>query len=151
MTLKDRITGDLKAALKGRAQEEVNVLRLMLAAIQTGEIAARSRSTEPLTDGEVRAILGREAKKRKEAIELYSRGGRDDLKAGEERELSAIEGYLPRQLSRDEVVREVEAALAHSGAATFSDAMKLAMPGLKGRADGRVVSDVVREVLGERG
>ena len=93
-------------------------------------------------------ILAREAKKRKEAIELYKQGDRQELADNEEKELAIIEKYLPQQMSKEEVVEIVLAIIEKNKPENFGEAMKLVMAELKGKADGKIVAEVIKEQLG---
>lgn len=148
MPLKERITSDLKAAMKNADSFRVGVLRLLSSAFQNEAIAKRTRKEEgDLTEEELIAVLKREAKKRRESIDIYSQAGRTDLSENEERELKVIKEYLPPELSPEEIEAVVR-KLAESGAADFSSLMKSAMAEFRGAADGKVVSEVVKRVLG---
>ena len=148
MPLKERITSDLKAAMKNADSFRVGVLRLLSSAFQNESIAKRTRREEgDLTEEELIAVLKKEAKKRRESIAVYSQAGRTDLSESEERELKIIKEYLPPELSPEEI-ESVVRKLAESGTADFSSLMKSAMAELKGEADGKVVSEIVKKVLG---
>jgi uncharacterized protein YqeY len=150
--LRARILDDLKTAMKAGDKERLAVLRMIKAEIQRREVelrAERGRDYE-LPDDEVLAVLTRAAKQRRESIESFRGGGRDDLAAREEAELAVVEAYLPRALTDDELSALVEAAIAETGAAAPADmgkVMKVLVPRTKGRADGKRVSALVRERL----
>lgn len=134
--------------MKNADQDRVGILRLLLSSIHNEEIAKRSRGGESVltTDEEV-VVLKREAKKRKEAIDLYRQGGRTDLAEKEERELKVINQYLPPEMSR-EAIEEVVKKVVAAGAKDFGSAMKEAMKDLKGKADGQTVAEIIKSVLG---
>ena len=148
MSLKERMMSDLKAAMKNADSFKVGILRLIMSALQNEEIALRGKGiTGEMDDASVIAVLKREAKKRKESIAIYGEAKRDDLKEGEEKELVVIQEYLPPELPVEEVKKVVEAIVA-SGDKEFSSVMKKAIAELKGQADGKVVSDIVRSLVG---
>jgi uncharacterized protein YqeY len=104
-----------------------------------------------LQDEEALAVIAAYAKQRRDSIDAYRQGGREDLAAKEEAELAVVQEYLPRQLSADEVRAIVSGAIAESGASSAKDmgaVMKLVMPKVKGVSDGKLVNQIVRELLG---
>jgi uncharacterized protein len=146
MDLKERLTGDYRQAMKDGDKLKVSTIRLVLAEIKNAEIAKRAE----LDEDELLSVVSREARKRRESIEEFGKGGRQDLVDKEERELEMIEAYMPEQLSEDEVRRTVEQAIADVGATSASDlgkVMGVLMPRLKGKADGKKVNQMVRELL----
>lgn len=148
MTLKDQLTADVKAAQKASDESRRNTLRLLLAAIQQAEIDKRPAGA--MDEGEVLAVIQKEAKARREAIADAHQANRADLVAANESELHIIESYLPKQLSRDELAELARAAIAEAGATDpkhMGAVMKLLTPRTKGLADGKLVSEVVRELL----
>ncbi len=149
MNLRDQINNDLKAALKSSAAPRRDTLRLLLAAIQQIEIDKRPAGA--LAEGEVLAVVQKEAKARREAIADEQKAQRTDLVAANEAELQIIESYLPQQLTRDELVELARTAIAEAGVTDSKQmgaVMKLLTSRTQGRADGKLVSDVVRELLG---
>ncbi|MDP9400859.1 MAG: GatB/YqeY domain-containing protein [Actinomycetota bacterium] len=141
-TLAERVKDDVASALKAGDRERVGALRLVLSELQK---AAKAGGDDEL------AVLRRERKRRLEAAGAFREGGRDELAAAEEAEARVIEGYLPAELSDDELREHVRSAVAETGASSPRDlgqVMKAAMPRVDGRADGRRVSAVAREVLG---
>ncbi|HMM28771.1 MAG TPA: GatB/YqeY domain-containing protein [Aggregatilineaceae bacterium] len=147
MSIKDRIQDDLKAAMKSGDTRRREILRLLMAAFKQAEVDRRVT----LTDEDIIGLLITEAKKRRESIDEMTRAGRTELAAQEQYELDTIEGYLPRQLSREEVERIVSEAIAATGAAGPKDmgrVMGAVMPRLRGQADGKLVNEVVRQKLG---
>ena len=146
---KARLAEDLKAALKGGDRLRTSVLRLLCALIKNREIEKRGE----LDDSEIIQTVIASCKLRKEAIEQYTKGGRDDLAAKEEAELKLLEAYLPPLLSPEELRRKIEEALAASQASSLKDmgkVMALLMPEISGRADGKVVSQMVKDALSRR-
>ena len=152
MELQERLRSDLNSALKSGYKERADFLRFILAQLHNREIEKRSHSSEPvlgLTDEEVIGVLQKEAKKRKEAAEMFKKGGRQDLAEREERELALINEYLPAQMSHQEVEEEISRLLA-GGLSDFNSLMREAIKNLKNRADGRVVSDIIKKRLAGR-
>ncbi|MDP9416272.1 MAG: GatB/YqeY domain-containing protein [Actinomycetota bacterium] len=148
MTLKEQLRADLTTAMKGRDELRSATLRMVLTAVTNEEVAgAQSRQ---LSDDEVLGVLGREAKKRREAAEAYAGAGRGELADRELGELSVIEGYLPAQLSDEEVAAAVRAAIAETGAQGprgMGQVMKVLQPRVKGRVDGgRLAAEVRRQL-----
>ena len=145
-TLKPKINDDLKQAMKSGDKVRRSVLRLLLSAINNAEIAKRAS----LEDGDVLGIIAKEAKHRQESIEAFKQGNRQDLVAQEEKELAILQGYLPRQITREEIVEAARKIIAEVGAQGPGDKGKV-MPKLiaqlKGRADGREINAVVTELL----
>ena len=146
MSLKDRIREDLKKAMKGRDEVAVRTLRMVIAAIRNFEV----EKIKEATDEDVIAVLQKEAKKRKEAIEQYKAANREDLASAEEAELRVIEKYLPEQMGEEEIKELAKEIIKQVGATTVKDlgkVMKEIMPRVKGRADGKLVNKIVRELL----
>ena len=145
--LRDRIAGDLREAVRARDEPRKSALRLLSAAIRNAEIEARGE----LDEGGILAVVQRQAKQRRESIDEFRRGGRDDLVEREELELRALADYLPEPATREELVEAAREAIAAAGASGPRDLGKV-MPALverfRGRADGREISGVVRELLG---
>ena len=148
----DKLHSELTAALKEKRAFEVGVLRLLTAAAHNRAIEKRGQGKgDQLTDEEVLEVLKKEAKKRKESIQLFTQGNRRDLAENEAKELALIERYLPAELSEKEVRAHVEKVFA-SGAVSaeqgFGVVMKEVMKELKGKADAGLVSKVVKEKIG---
>jgi hypothetical protein len=163
-SLKEKIQSDFKKALKVKNKAEISTLRLLSAAILTREKEKRQKiaKTEQglsekelqeksqLSDEEVLEVLSSEAKKRKEAIQEFEKGGRGDLVQKEKAELKILEKYLPEQLSDEELRDLVQNIIKETGASTLKDlgkVMAVLMPKIKGRADGSRVAKLVREIL----
>jgi uncharacterized protein len=132
MPLKDRITEDMKAALKARQSQRLSAIRLLLAAIKQKEVDERVE----LTDADVIATAEKLIKQRRDSIAQFSAAKRQDLVDAETFELGVLQDYLPKQLSEDEVAAEVAAAMAETGARSMPDMGKV-MGVLKGRLAGR--------------
>lgn len=146
MALKSDIREALKKALKQQQTTELSTLRLLLSEIRNAEIAQQ----KPADDGKVLEVIAREAKRRRESIEAFSRGNRPDLVAKEEAELAILLTYLPQQMSRDEIMQAARQAVAAVGAKGPNDkgrVMSQLMPQVKGRADGKEVSEIVAQLL----
>jgi uncharacterized protein YqeY len=146
MALKDKIQEALKGALKAQQRVEVSTLRLLLSEIKYAEIAQQ----KPADDNKVLDVVTREIKRRRESIEAFRKGNRSDLVAQEEAELAILMSYLPRQMSREEIValaRQVVDAVAAKGPGDKGKVMSQLMPQVKGKADGKEVSEIVSELL----
>ncbi len=146
MTLADRLAEDLKKAMRAGNALRVSTIRLARAAVHNLTIE-RGRA---LTDDEVIEVLGREMKRRREAIDAFTKGGRDDLVRKESLELAILAEYAPAPLSPEELRALVAAAVAQVQAKDARDigrVMAVVMPKVKGRADGARVSQLVRELL----
>ncbi len=148
--LKDRLRGDLTAAMKARDQVRVRALRMALTSIAKQEVAGAS--ARELTDDEVTRVLVREAKQRREAAEAFAAAGRDEQAEAERAEEKVLDGYLPAQLSDAELGALVTAAIAETGASgmrSMGQVMKALTPRVAGRADGgRVAAEVRRRLAG---
>jgi uncharacterized protein YqeY len=146
--LKERLRADLNAAMRARDQVRMRTLRMALTSITNEEVAGAS--ARDLTDDEVLKVLTREARKRREAAEAFSAAGRSDQAAAERAEGDVLAGYLPAQLSDDELAALVDAAIAETGAsdmAGMGPVMKTVTPRVAGRADGARVAAEVRRRL----
>jgi uncharacterized protein YqeY len=147
MSLKEKFFYDLKVSLKSGDKLKVSVIRLVMAALKNKEIEKR----RSLSEEEIIEILVSLSKQRKESIESFKRGGREDLVDKETSELKIIESYLPQQLTPEEIkeiIRESIEETGASGAGDIGKVMKVLMPKVKGRADGKLVNEMVRELLG---
>jgi len=145
---KERIKADLTAALKAGDAALALTLRYLLAEIHNGEIAKGRDAT--LTEEELASLLQKQAKQRTESIEAYQKGGRDDLVEKEKNELEVIQSYLPEQMGEEEIKKLVAEAVSQTGAAGITDMGKVMgalMPKVKGKADGSLVSRLVKESL----
>jgi uncharacterized protein YqeY len=146
MSLLDTLNSDLKDALKGGNREKADLIRNLKSDLKYREIDKKA----PLTDDEMVAVLSSAAKKRREAIEQYAAGGRDDLVQRETRQLELITGYLPQQMSDEEVAKlasDIIAELGAAGPADLGKVMKEIMPKTRGRADGSKVREIVAAQL----
>jgi uncharacterized protein YqeY len=146
MALKDKIQEALKGALKRQQEVEVSTLRLLLSEIKYAEIAQQ----KPADDNKVLDVISKEIKRRRESIEAFKKGNRGDLVAQEEAELAILMGYLPKQMSREEilaVVQRVVDAVGAKGPGDKGKVMSQLMPQVRGKADGKEVSEIVSELL----
>lgn len=136
----------MRASAKARDALRRDTLRFALSAVHNEKVARRRE----LTDDEVVQVLSKQAKMRHESIEAFGKGGRDELVAKERAELAVIESYLPQQLGREEIGALAKAAIAESGATSPADqgkVMQRLMPQVRGRAEGKIVAEVVGAML----
>ncbi len=155
MSLRQRLADDLKVAMKAGDRPRIECLRMLRARVLEHEVALRPErgADHQAPDDEVLQVLSGYAKQRREAIDEFRRGGRDDLVRREEAELEIVQSYLPRPLDAAEVREIVRAAIAELGATSPKDlgaVMKRVVPAVQGRADGKVVSQIARELLETR-
>lgn len=144
--LKERLAGEMRAALKAREKVRLGALRLLAASVKYREVELRHE----LSDDEFVEVAAREVKRRVEAIEAYEKGGRPDRADLEREEMATLQAYLPAALSQEEldaIVDEALAATGASGPAEFGKVMGFVMARAKGRADGRTVQEKVRRRL----
>ncbi len=149
MALAEQISRDLTAAMKARDAETVATLRMVVAAIRNARVAAGSGGE--VGDAQTLELLGREAKKRREAADAFRAAGRPELADKESRELAIVQRYLPVRLTDEELEAAVDEAVAETGASAPGDlgrVMSAVMPKVKGRADGKAVNAAVRARLG---
>jgi uncharacterized protein YqeY len=145
--LRDRIADEMRAAMKAREQTRVSTLRMLMAAMKNTQV----EKGHELSDDEVVEVIAREAKRRRESMEAFEKGGRAELVEKEGAELAILEAYLPERLGDDELAKLVDEAIAETGASSPKEmgaVMKALMPKVKGRADGAAVSAAVRARLG---
>jgi uncharacterized protein len=169
MTLKERLSNDLKTAMRAGDEVAKTALRQLLAGVRQAELEQRAARTKgrgeanpsseaelaaleqiSLSDADVVTVVQREAKSIRESMADAERAGRADLVASNAASLRLVEAYLPQQLSRAEIAELARAAIAEAGATDLKQlgaVMKLLSPRVKGLADGRVVNEVVRELL----
>lgn len=148
MTLSERITEDMKVALKAGEKLRLETLRTIRA--QFLELGKRGPA-QPVTADDEMAVLLSALKKRKEAIDLYQQAGRKELVDKETSELEIIQTYLPSQMSREEADREIQTIVTNTGASSpkdFGKVMGVAMKELKGKIDGKIVQEIVKQKLG---
>ncbi len=147
MSLKAEIQEAVKSAMKSGDAITLSTLRLLLSALHNEEIRVRRE----LTADEIQKIITTLCKQRGEAIELFRKGGREELAQKEEAELLVLKRYLPQQLTEDEVAALIRASIDEAGAKGIQDlgkVMKLLMPKVAGRSDGKRVSDLAKALLG---
>lgn len=150
MSLKQQILDDLKAAMKAKEADKLTVLRSLKAKLLEKEISERKGGEASLSDEQVVEVLMKAAKQRKESIDQFEEGGRDDLAEKEKFELEIIENYLPEMMDDDEIREEVKAQIDKMGATDMSDMGKVMgalMGRLKGQAEGSAISRIVKEEL----
>lgn len=146
MSLKDRLSDDMKDAMRAQDKARLSTIRMLLSAVKYKEIDLGKK----LTDEEVIETITSMVKQRRDSIEQFAKAGRTDLVEKEEAELRMLQGYLPEQLTPEEIEAEIEKAVNEAGAAGMKDlgkVMKLLMPKVSGKADGKLVSDKLRERL----
>ena len=149
MSLIDDLKSDTTEALKSKKAQKVETLRGLVASVHNEEIAKRSKGSEgELSDDEVVAVLQKEAKKRKESAEIYRDAGRKDLEDKEEKELKVIQLYIPPPLNQAEIERYVERAISEGGD-NYGRIMGIAMKLVDGRADAKLVTEIVKKHLGD--
>jgi len=147
ISLKERLDQAFKEALKGQQQTVLSTLRMLKTAIRNKEVEVK----HPLSEAELLAVINSQAKQRRDAAAEYQKAGRQDLASKEEEELSVLLSFLPAQLTPEELEAEVARIIAQVGASSPKDmgkVMKTAMAELAGRADGKVVQEIVRRRLG---
>ncbi len=147
MGLREKIDADTKDALKSGAKDKLSTLRMLNAALKNKQIDKRRLLTEEEVIETVRSLL----KQRKDSIEQFAKGGRQDLVDKETAEVVVLEAYLPKQLSREELDAMVREAITQTGAQGAKDmgkVMKALLPMIGGRADGKLVSELVKNALG---
>ena len=147
MNLESKIQEEMKAALKAGNRTKLETLRGLIAQIKDERIKKRP---DELTENDVLTVIQRAVKRRKESIALYTQGNRKDLADKEQKELEILQQYLPKQLSRDEIIKSVNQVIEQVGATSVKDLGKVmgsVMKQLQGRADGKEVHQIVRERL----
>lgn len=148
--LKQTLQEDLKKSVLEKNAPAVSTIRMLLSAINYYEIQKGGAGYEA-KDEDVITVVQKEVKQRKDSIEQFKAGGRNDLVEKETSELAVLEKYLPEQMSEEEITKLVDAAISQTGASSQQDmgkVMGVLMPQTKGKADGSLVSKVVREKLG---
>jgi uncharacterized protein YqeY len=173
MNIQEQLQQDLKTAMRGGDRMRVDVIRMALAALKNAQMASVKEAYDAaggeaavgpegsaasidrnvaLSETAMQETLAKEVKRRRDAADLYRKGGREDLAAQEEAEAAILETYLPRQLTADELRPQLAAAISDLGASSVADMGKV-MPALmqqfKGQADGRLISQLAREILSQ--
>ena len=158
MTLRENLDADFKAALKEKNDLKLSVVRMVKAALMNAEISSGGSPEAKLAgggkgsfdDAQILDIIRKEAKKRNDSIAAYSLGGRTDLAEKEKQELAILQNYLPQAMAEEEVkalIQKTIADLGASSAADFGKVMKEAVARAEGRADGKIISRIVKELL----
>ena len=146
MSLKERLTEDMKTAMRAKDQVSLGTIRLINAAVKQFEVDERTEAD----DARITAILTKMVKQRKDSAKIYADAGRADLADKENAEIAVLQGYLPEMLSADAIAAEVANAIAETGASGMADmgkVMGVASKQLAGKADGRAISTKVKELL----
>ncbi len=146
MALKDRLDADLKAAMKEKDALKLSVVRMLKSAVKYREIEVM----KPLDDAGVQGVIASEIKRRRDSVEQYRAGNRQDLVDKEEAEIAILQQYQPQQLTADELSAKVDEVIARVGAKGPKDmgaVMKALLPEVAGRAEGKAVSDMVKQRL----
>ena len=146
MDVQEALAGQMVEAAKTKNREKLSTLRMIKAALHNREIDLKGS----MTDDDALQVLSSMAKQRRDSIEQFTEGNRSDLAEKEERELAIIQGFMPAQLSPEDIRAEIEKAIAEAEAMTMRDmgkVMKILMPRLTGKADGKAVSELVKEAL----
>jgi uncharacterized protein YqeY len=146
MAIKDALDADLKVAMKEKAEVKLLTIRSLKSAVKYREIELM----KPLDDAGVMQVIGSEIKRRRDAVEQYRAGKREDLAAREETEIAILQAYLPAQLAPEELARIVDAVIARVGAQGPKDmgkVMKELLPEVQGKAEGKAVSELVKQRL----
>ncbi|OPY91984.1 MAG: Yqey-like protein [Syntrophaceae bacterium PtaU1.Bin231] len=145
-SFRDTLEKEMVAAAKTRDKDRLSALRMVMAALKNKEIDLH----RGLTEAEALQLLSGLVKQRKDSIEQFAKGGRNDLVEKETRELRLIQAFMPAQMTEEELVREVEQAVTETGAASVRDmgkVMKVLMPKLAGRVDGKLLNEKVKARL----
>lgn len=166
MHIQEQLQQDLKTAMRAGERLRVEVIRMALAALKSAQMSTVKAAfdavgeagadtidrTQALSETAMQDVIAKEIKRRREAADLYRKGNRPDLAETEDAEATILEGYLPPMMSADEIRPVVAAAIAKlgvSGPAAMGKVMPIVMQELKGRADGRAINQVVRELLSQ--
>ncbi|WP_375772049.1 GatB/YqeY domain-containing protein [Archangium gephyra] len=147
-TVRERIDADLKDAMRSKNELTLSVLRMLKSSIKYKEV--EPGATGPLDEASILQVIATLIKQRRDSVEQFKSGGRPELAEKEEQEISVLQNYLPKQLTPDELRAEVQAAITEAGAKSAKDmgaVMKLVSPKLQGRAEGRAISEEVKNQL----
>ena len=148
MNLRERLQQDLQEAIRARDERRKAALRMVLLSVQMAEAEGRT-----LSDADIIDLIRKEVKKREEALEMIRKAGRDDLAAADSAELEVLRAYLPKLMDDEAITAEAKQAIAEVGAASPADlgkVMRVLMPRLRGKADGKRVNQIVRQLLAQR-
>jgi uncharacterized protein YqeY len=146
VALKETLDADLKSAMREKQQLKLSVIRMLKSAVKYREIEVM----KPLDDAGVQQVIASEIKRRRDSVEQYRAGNRADLADKEEAEIAVLQAYLPEQLSEDQVRAKVDEVIARVGAKGPKDmgaVMKALLPEVQGKAEGKVVSEIVKQRL----
>jgi uncharacterized protein YqeY len=150
MGLKEQVSDDLKNAMRERDATRLGALRLLLTAMRNLEIARTDPKSpdygKPVTEADLIRVVEKELKQRQDSIEAFRQGNRPDLAAKEQAEIDILQKYLPKQLSRAEIEAYVNDLIARTGKRDFRSIMPTAAQELRGKADGRLVNEVVKSL-----
>ncbi len=150
MSLQEQLINDMKDAMKSGDSVKVSTIRMLKAAIKNKEIEKGGTSYK-LSDKEIVEVITTAIKQRRDSIEQFTKGNRQDLAEKEKKELEILQAYMPPQMSDEDVKAEVKKAITETSASSQKDmgkVMKVLMPRIAGRADGAVVNRIVRELIG---
>jgi len=152
MPVTQQIVDQIKTAMKEGDKVRLGVLRMVKSKLQEAEVAGRAKKgrDHTLSDDDAVQVIAAYAKQRRDSIQSYRDGGREDLATKEEAELEILQDYLPKQLSADDIRGIVQEAIGESNASSMKDigaVMQLVMPRVKGAADGKLVNQIARELL----
>lgn len=155
MNLKEKIINEFKDAFRAGDKRKISVLKMLQAEIHNAEIAKRTKlgQESPLNDEEILQVVSREIKKRKDSIEMYEKGGREELAEKEKKEAEILSAYLPEQMSEEEIQALAQKVIKQSGATSQKEigkVMSILMPQVKSKADGALVSKIVKKLLEQR-
>ncbi len=148
MNLRQQLQQDLQEAIRARDERRKAALRMVLLSVQMAEAEGRT-----LGDADIIALIRKEVKKREEALEMIRKAGRDDLAAADSAELEVLRAYLPKLMDDEAITAEAKQAIAEVGAASPADlgkVMRVLMPRLRGKADGKRVNQIVRQLLAQQ-
>ncbi|MCL2760522.1 MAG: GatB/YqeY domain-containing protein [Desulfuromonadales bacterium] len=146
MLLRERLSEELKKAMRAKDEVRLATIRQIKAVLKNREIDAKRE----FDDQGIMEVISTLCKQRRESISMFKEAGRDDLVAKEEQELAVLMEFMPEQLTREEIAELVKKAISESGATSVKDmgkVMKILMPSVAGRADGKVVNEIVKELL----
>lgn len=150
MSLQEQLVNDMKESMKSGDSVKVSTIRMLKAAIKNKEIEKGGTSYK-LSDKETLDVIATAIKQRRDSIEQFTKGNRQDLAEKEKKELDILQAYMPPQMSDEDVKAEVKKAITETSASSQKDmgkVMKVLMPRIAGRADGAVVNRIVRELIG---
>lgn len=148
MSIREQLEADFKAALKEKNELKLSVVRMVKAALMNSEISSGGKGT--FDDAKILDIIRKEAKKRNDSITAYEQGGRTDLAEKEKQELEILQNYLPQAMAEEEVKTLVQKTISDLGAgspADFGKVMKEVVARAEGRADGKIISQIVKNLL----